>query len=530
MNPRVRLRSEIPLKDILFSFSLANLFFVRVWYLLFVHARKANNYFQKEPPPTNHFVALIIDMFLLAAVIWCGKTLLKRLQTEPLRLLGIWIFFVGLWIPLGSVCKILSWNGIHWMHYLDLDYLSSECNPYAAALAISFSCAITLALLVRCREAVFNGLRAFVIIMFPLFLMTLAQAVWYPCVNLANLTREETKIRSATHLSPNEPTEIPRVLWLLFDEMDYEKAFLMRPGNNCIPAISQFAQESFCATQAFPPAGTTLKSMPSLFTGRKVSAASAIGTDVLMITYAGEQASHKWKQQVNVFSETKKLGGTTRLYGWYHPYGRILGQDLDECFWLSGQAYPVLSLSGTMVKYFGALKNNNFLPDSPLASKQHHIELFNQIHDAALQAISEIPPGLTFIHFPVPHPPYIYDRSKESISSSSTPEYFDNLTLADRTFGELRSGMVKSGSWKNTIIILTSDHWSKDKEKGNSQWDRRVPFIIKMNSPAKAIAYEKPFNTVVTKDLILALLRREIANYDDLSAWLDTHGGNWEPV
>jgi hypothetical protein len=51
-----------------------------------------------------------------------------------------------------------------------------------------------------------------------------------------------------------------------------------------------------------------------------------------------------------------------------------------------------------------------------------------------------------------------------------------------------------------------------------------VPFIVKPPGKNEAITYSPKINTVLTHDLILAILRSEVASRQDLVPWLDKHG------
>jgi hypothetical protein len=54
--------------------------------------------------------------------------------------------------------------------------------------------------------------------------------------------------------------------------------------------------------------------------------------------------------------------------------------------------------------------------------------------------------------------------------------------------------------------------------------DRRIPFILKMaGAGGERIAYTPAFNTVLTHDLLLAILHGEVSGTTGAAAWLDRH-------
>jgi hypothetical protein len=51
-----------------------------------------------------------------------------------------------------------------------------------------------------------------------------------------------------------------------------------------------------------------------------------------------------------------------------------------------------------------------------------------------------------------------------------------------------------------------------------------VPFIVKPPGANEPITYSPKINTILTHDLILAILHGEIAGQRELVPWLDEHG------
>ena len=127
--------------------------------------------------------------------------------------------------------------------------------------------------------------------------------------------------------------------------------------------------------------------------------------------------------------------------------------------------------------------------------------------------------NLTYLHFPVPRCPCIYNSAEGGLSINAGNSYFDNLVLTDHTLGQLRRRMESAGLWEQTIVLVTSDHWLRE----DNHTDRRVSFILKMPGQNRALSYDVPFNTVVTHDLVLALLRGELKEAEGVALWLDGH-------
>jgi hypothetical protein len=512
-------------KDLIFSLSLANLCFIRIWARLFSHSRSQNSYFTNEAPPVADYVALVADILLLAGIFFVGATLLRRLNVKALRTFGIWLFFILTWFALDALRNIVFGFEWGWPRYFEVGYLLEQWGVKITTGVLIGLALVLLRVLTMWQEKVFQFLKAAVVVMFPLFVFTLAQAFWYPIKNHVALARENSTLEVRAR-EPNVQAKLPRIIWVLLDELDYEWAFEKKEIIPWLPELNRLPHETFTATHAYPPGNLTLHSLPALLTGKMVAGAIPEGNRELLIHFDGEDGSKKWSEQSNIFSETLKLGGHTQLVGWYHPYGRILGKSLHECTWMPEAGYSHRSFLEIMPEYFSQCQDDFFSPRQPLVSKHHHQIIYQIIREEALKSIENLEPGITFLHYPIPHPPYIYDRTAGKISTSNPSEYLDNLVLADKTWGELRKHMEEKGVWNQAVVILSSDHYWKDKDRTHFSQDRRIPFFIHFPRQLQAAVYDPPFNTLITKDLILAALRGNFDNIDGVREWLNEHSQN----
>ncbi len=274
--------------------------------------------------------------------------------------------------------------------------------------------------------------------------------------------------------------------------------------------------------------------MPSLTTGRMVTRAVPFRPDELMLTFDGGKEVAGWSAQPNIFSAARAAGFKTALIGWYHPYCRIIGTDLDVCYWEPSisEANPVvdrLSLAGAM-----RLWARDVLFRIPLMFRllkggymrelgEQHIVAHQRILGQARAVVRKQDLNLTLIHFPIPHHPFIYDPARNVLSSATGNDYVANLELADRILGELRREMEAADSWSRTAVLITSDHWWRESTPVNGRLDHRVPFLLKLAGQADGVTYPHAFNTVLTHDLVLAYLSGELSSKDDMIQWIERH-------
>ena len=157
--------------------------------------------------------------------------------------------------------------------------------------------------------------------------------------------------------------------------------------------------------------------------------------------------------------------------------------------------------------------------------RKEHKNAYLNILEVTREAISNPDLGLTWVHWPIPHWPYIYDRYGDDFAGLDhpLPTYLDNLELVDRTLKELRLIMENADQWDKTTVILTADHAFKLTNYAHGKADLRVPFLVKLAGEKKEVIYDVPLNTIVIHDLILALLRGDVTSSDGVVHWFDQH-------
>jgi len=100
--------------------------------------------------------------------------------------------------------------------------------------------------------------------------------------------------------------------------------------------------------------------------------------------------------------------------------------------------------------------------------------------------------------------------------------YLGNVQLASRAFGAIRQRMESTGTWQPSWVIVSADHWWRETTGNPGPIDNRIPFIVKAPD-ARGERYDKPFSTVLTRSLVIGILKKEVKSADQLREWLDQH-------
>lgn len=555
-------------KDAAIALSLSNLAFLPVWSQLIGNSLDERASYGMTS--SRSFLAVLTNILLLAAVFYLSTSVLRRSR----RLIAVkaakvlfWFFFL---FSMASVAQSFVAIRIAWASAYEGLSRSSWVllSGSAAAMCISarvrsrnaaiggllvtpfvllgniapltialILLALGLLMAVMWHRIVSHAALMISLVLFPFVPMTLFQAGWL-------ISEFKEKPRAAL-VAPTRAA--PRIIWIIFDELDYKISFDQRPAGLELSELDRLRGESIFATNAYPPSDYTLMSMPALITGRLVSAATPKNPSTLMITYSDSIKPVSWGSESSVFTKARELGVNSAIIGWYHPYCRIIGDQVVSCMSCNTgrSSLPVTSAG----QVFTALRENALVPrfrllDTSAADarrwREELIQSNREILQASLEAVSNSEIGLLLLHFPVPHPPAIFNRESNEFDASGDKSYLDDLKLADNTLGELRRAMEKAGLWDDAVVVVSSDHWwrgdlwrymrdsrarswTAEDESVFSGVDERVPFILRLARQRSSLNYAPAFNTVLTHDLFLALLSGELSDCANVVDWLDTH-------
>ena len=501
---------EIMLRDVLIALSLANLFFYKIWSELYFQPMAFQEFFIKSPPEAVDFLALFLNVFLLASVFWSAVFLARRSQRPAMMILTHLAFVVVLLIP---IVGIYSKHGAGTATQAEL-YMR---HHWVLLIAVMLAALVLVPFVLRWKVVFISAARVLLIAFSPFVVVTFGHGVW--CIVHA----VRTPAIADRPLAPRHPApsvKRPRVFVMVFDEFDFRVAFLERLPTLDLPEMDRLRNESLFASNAFPPSDSTIMSFPAIIEGRLVAKAHAVSPTEVMILYDGQSKEVPWSEEPNLFSEAYGMGVNTAMVGWYLAYGRVLGNQLTFYSWephVFQRDGRLRSFAGRMLSQYEKLL--------PVWRRWQHIESYRVIRDDALRLAADHDIGLALIHFPIPHAPHIFNRNQKRVSLMASPieGYLDNLALVDRCVGKLRATMESSGTWNETAIIISGDHGWRYSENYDGRKDERVPFLLKLPGQTKPLLYAKEFNNVLIHDLALAILRGELTAPEQAAKWLDEH-------
>jgi hypothetical protein len=459
------------------------------------------------PLTRKSLLALALNLFWLAGLVWLVIRAVRRSQSRWSRWVCEAVFFL-LWLPPLDFCR---------RFLLDISP-GQLLRFFKQPLGI-----LALLVLLVCftwKHRWFARAAA------------VATAIMSPLafINLVGIALAIRGLEHPSHqitdppLAPLSPVREgqARVVWIIFDEADQRLGFEQRPANLQMPEFDRFVHESLYATNAYPPGTNTLESLPGLTTGQRILMASIKNARELELTLADTGKVVLWEDLPSVFDSARALGVNTALVGWHHPYDRVLGRSLNYCSWYPFTEYELVrgpTVGGAMLNQLGCL-----------ALEFHLRGVFAGICRASLAdslaLVTNSTYGLVFLHLPPPHTPGVFNAATGRftvLDLTAVQGYFGNLALADRALRTLRKAMEASGQWDRTWVILSADHSWRDSRRYDGQRDHRIPFLIKAPGANQPAIYSPEVNTVVTKDLVLSILRGGVTNQQQAIVWLDAH-------
>jgi hypothetical protein len=348
-----------------------------------------------------------------------------------------------------------------------------------------------------------------------------------------------------SHPEPGRPRFITpaqkshTIMVLLFDELDEELAFRLRPQRITIPNLTEFDRQALHATRVSPIASMTTTAIPSLLTGRQLRRAEPESAQVLEL-YTGDKTTRRaWDARNTLFAELKASGINSAVLGWHHPYCRVLASEIAACV-----AYPnVDATDPSRLAFYYGRRGPMLMP--PLASlpwvgiaaqlRAVAEEQYSQVRrglETLVSWISDRRLGFIWAHFPLPHPPGMLAGQARSLQ----PNYFDNLALVDDTVGIALAELKRNGRWDDSIVVITSDHglrrdiwqprpgWTKEEDRQLAIRGKRefVPLIVHLPQQDKHVSFAQPLSAMVLHDLILEWSQGRLIQPDVLISWVAT--------
>lgn len=481
MRNREELRYLVP------ALSLANLTFLKVWTQLLAHGPEAT-YFRKSEIEANSYWGALAGLAIVTGLVYALLWMARHATALGIRVASRMTFVLCLALPLNGLRTLLADQFPALRPYLRYE-LFRTIPPAYFWLVFGLLALMALAALLYWQRPVLRLALTGLTLCSPFCAVTVPGAIWYAAQSWPLAAEASTVPAWPERVSqaPPEGTAKPprhRFIVALFDELDYRLTFVDRPRGLRLPEFDRLRSESIFATQAYSPSDNTLTAIPGITTGRVVMHAAPVTDSDLALSWRG--GGRRWSQGSNVFRLTRAAGARNGIVGWYHPYCRVFADSADTCAWWPSFTHDIHAGAGAVemagIHLRSVLEAASLSPFGFSLYAAQHVKTYRENAAAAEWMAADSSLDFVFIHFPVPHAPFVYrrDRGTFDLKNSPVSGYADALALADLTLGRMRTAMERSGVWNNTTVLVTADHSFRTASAFDGRQDARVPFVLKL--------------------------------------------------
>lgn len=499
-------------RDGLVSVSIANLAMIDVWRNL-LYVSDQDRYYLRTFS-AQHYASAALLLLLLSVIVWAGVWAIRRLNHPAATFagqLGVLLLLINMFEYFRESLGITRLEVYGFFKGLPLYF-----HLILATLGLG-----ALATFVARRQMVSNAGFVALLIASPMALSNVVQVAWRG----ATVSPGSSESASVHVSKPRSAEGETRVVWIVFDEFDYRLGFPDRPEFIDLPEFDRFRGESFFATQAQEPATSTVASIPSFLLGEPVVGSQPTSANRCELTFGKRgsldgTASGDFKDQKTFFHRVRDRNLRLGIVGIYHPYCRLFEGTYESCYWDPFLPGGGIEKPDTPAKIFA---NQVFKLLPVVAYRGEHIASIERSVEIGGAAAADPQLDVVFLHLPLPHAPYVYDQNRETMTmfNFSPNAYYEQMVLADRSFGEIRRAMEAAGTWERSIVLVTSDHGWRFAEAHGTRRDHRVPFMLKLPGKSQAIVYQRSFRAWEANAILLAALSGELTDARAIAGWLD---------
>lgn len=489
--------------DLLTALSLSNLLFLSSAYELVYLPEDQLFWTQTFGAPI--FAATVLNILAFTAVFSAATRYVRRRRPDLLPVARL-----AFLLALAPVALALRRHlGLGFMNVVNL----IRDDPVLIGLGLAALAIVGAFAALRWFVLITRGLRVVVLVSFPFAVLTL--------VHLGAGMWAASGAPPPLPAAPEGPRAKTRVVWIIFDALDQRLAFDERPADVELPTFDAFGEVAVVAREAHSPGRDTAVSVPGLLSGTRFNRAEPRSRNELQLWSADSADPIEWSELSTVIEEAAAQHYRIRISGYYLPYCRLFRDWVQECHaWSALTIHPRGDLT-LLEAVWAQLKSL-----SPVYPMQRTIDMYRESQADAEEAAADAEVDLVYLHAGFPHYPFIYDRSARrlTVTNFGPTAYLDNLVLTDIFFSRVWESMRRTATWDDSAVIVSSDHPFPDAEWIDGKRSERVPFMVKMPGQGERLVVERPINTALSKDLVLAILAGEVSDPAAARAFIEARG------
>lgn len=466
------------------------------------------------------FFDYIVLPSLVAVVVLVPLVLLANVAIRGHRPRRALLFFAAAVLTVIAVKSVFNAAGFPWLRVLAV--LGEEGGApnhfrWSRMLVVGGSLPAALLFMYLIRQSLFPWLRWLSTLGYAFCLLAIYRSISLDLVFPASQPATDFA-RAAEHAQ----VAARRVVWVIFDEMDYGLSLDTRSGMaSSLPNFSRLSAAAISATKAFSPGRDTLYSIPALLSGTGLSGIT-IAPQNKLVLFDRAQQGRQFGPNSALFSRLPAGPKSATVLGFYHPYCKIF-PELQAChstyFGNAGRWYDSLTFFSEPL--FSAARRtswaNHLLPEVLLYQFDPMYRISKQAMGRLAHSLQNPASSLDFIHLNFPHLPNVYMRRLlQQPLTTDVHAYEQNLVGADMVLGSIVHELQAMAKKQDILLIVSSDHWLRT----HSTQAATVPFIAWKVGAAQPFVLNRPFNTGYTGALAINFLEGKLVTQAAMADWL----------
>jgi hypothetical protein len=417
-----------------------------------------------------HTVEAWLAFLAVAGIAATLRRLISRLRPPRLRVAAFLMLAAP---PLMALVATLL-RSVPDQRFLIAQAASSPVRLGGVAM-LAVSAAIALAFPARTLAVMRVGR----VVLAPVLLVTIAALLRTSIDGTSTVTIPST---TTTGSMPSVPAG--HVLVLVFDELSVSRVYEGADITDGLPHLARLGATSSHYLNATSPGGMTLEALAGYVALRRFDDIEIEGDHLIERRRDGARAPINLSHGEGLFARARAAGFRTELFGTYLPYCQLLAAQLDRCEDFS--FYNASSVDAFFSPLDAISTNLIFLPRQfptgyfkRAAVAEHQRRLTDRL-EALAASDFDPPPTLRFVHYNVPHSPFIFtngvfDPPRDPLADDEEA-YRQQVLYVDRMLGRILQRLDTTGLTSSTTIVVTSDHeWRTYARR--TQWPR-VPLIV----------------------------------------------------
>lgn len=467
------------------------------------------------------FFDYIVFPSLVAVVVLVPLVLLANAAIRWRRLRRALALFAAAVLTIIAVKSAFNAAGFPWLRMLPL--LGDEGDisghfRWSRMVVVGASLPLALLFVYFIRHKLFPWLRWLSNLGYAFSLLAI-----YRCVSLGLVFESPQPAADFARAAEHASVAARRVVWVIFDEMDYGLSLDTRSGMaSSLPNFSRLSAVAISATQAYSPGRDTLYSIPALLSGTGLSGIS-IAPQNKLVLFDRDKQGRQFGPDSAVFSRLPAGPESATVLGFYHPYCKLFPA-LQACHstFLGNAGRWHDSLTFFSESLFSAARRtswaNHLLPEALLYQFDPMYRISKQAVGRLEYSLQNPASSLDFIHLNFPHLPNVYMRRLlQQPLTTDAHAYEQNLVGADVVLGSIVQQLQEMAKKQDILLIVSSDHWLRT----HSTQAATVPFIAWKVGAAEPLVLTRPFNTGYTGELAINFLEGKLETQAAMAAWLN---------